>query len=74
MVYEGAAIPTLAGSYLFADYCSGRLWALDPAGGAVTEIARSTRQVSSIGADAAGEVYLLTFGGAILRVEAPEGR
>ena len=74
VVYEGAAIPALAGSYLFADYCSGRLWALDPAGGAVSEVARSTRRVASIGADAAGKVYLLTFDGAILRVEAPEGR
>ena len=74
VVYEGHDAPSLAGSYLFADYCSGRLWALAPAGGAVVEVARSPRQVASFGTDAQGEVYLLTFGGAILRIAAPDGQ
>ena len=33
VVYEGPGAPSLAGSYLFADYCSGRVWALEPGGG-----------------------------------------
>ncbi len=73
VVYEGRDAPSLAGSYLFADYCSGRLWALEPAAGAVVEIARSPRQVASFGTDARGEVYLLTFGGAILRIAPQSG-
>ena len=74
VVYEGLDAPSLAGSYLFADYCSGRVWALAPDSGSVSEVARSPRQVASFGTDAQGEVYLLTFGGAILRIAAPDGR
>ena len=74
VVYEGEDVPALAGSYLFANFCSGRLWALDPEGGSVAEVARSDRQVASIGTDARGEVYLLTFGGAILRIAPANGR
>ena len=29
VVYRGAAIPALRGGYLFSDYCSGTLWAID---------------------------------------------
>ena len=70
VVYRGEAIPALAGRYLFADFCSGRVWAMPAAGGAFAEIARSPRPVSSFGVDARGEVYLLTFGGPALRIEA----
>ena len=69
VVYRGEAIPALAGRYLFADFCSGRVWAMPAAGGAFAEIARSPRPVSSFGVDADGEVYLLTFGGPALRIE-----
>ena len=30
-VYRGSAQPALVGGYVFADYCSGRIWAIDPA-------------------------------------------
>ena len=73
VVYEGEDVPALAGSYLFTDFCSGRLWALAPDSGSVVEVARSERPVASFGTDAAGEVYLLTFGGAILRIAPRSG-
>ena len=31
VVYHGEAIPALRGDYLFSDYCSGTLWAIDAA-------------------------------------------
>ena len=68
VVYHGGAIPELAGHYLFSDFCSGRLWALPLDGGEVVEVAVSQRPVSSFGTDADGEVYVLTFGGAVLRI------
>ena len=68
VVYRGEAIPALVGHYLFADYCSGRLWALPIDGGAIVELDRLPGQVASFGTDAAGEVYVLTFGGAVLRI------
>ena len=38
-VYRGQAIPALAGTYLFSDYCTGTVWALkrDPGGKAERE-------------------------------------
>ena len=68
VVYRGEAIPALAGHYLFSDFCSGRLWAFPLDGGEVVEVAVSPRPVSSFGTDADGEVYVLTFGGAVLRI------
>ena len=68
VVYRGEAITALVGHYLFADFCSGRLWALPPGGGAVVELPTIPRPVSSFGTDASGEVYVLTFGGAVLRI------
>ena len=71
VVYRGKAIPALVGHYLFSDYCAGRLWALPPDGGEVVDLAVIHRPVSSFGADANGEVYILTFGGAVLRIDPP---
>lgn len=68
VVYRGEAIPALVGHYLFADYCSGRLWALPVDGGAIVELDRLPGEVASFGTDADGEVYVLTFGGAVLRI------
>jgi glucose/arabinose dehydrogenase len=59
-VYRGTTQPLLAGGYLFADYCSGRIWAIDPG---VTEpaepilVAESGATISSFGEDEAGEMY-----------------
>ena len=67
--YRGAAIPQLDGAYLFADYCSGRVWALEgnaEAGWRLLEIADLNRLVSSFGVDANGEVLMLTFGGPLV--------
>ena len=29
-VYRGSAIPDLQGWYVYGDYCTGEIWALDP--------------------------------------------
>ncbi len=68
VVYRGEAIPALVGHYLFADYCSGRLWALPVDGGAIVELDRLPGEVASFGTDADGEVHVLTFDGAVLRI------
>ncbi len=77
VVYRGARIPFLDGVYLFGDFCSGRVWALDndaDAGWRMIEIADLSWPMSSFGIDAAGEVHVLTFRGPILRlVEAESG-
>ena len=72
VVYRGRAVPALVGHYLFADWCTRRLWALPVDGGDVVEIGVTPRPVSGFAADAEGEVYLATFGGAALRIAPPE--
>ena len=75
VVYRGAELPWLAGAYLFADFCSGRVWALEARGEGweMRELAQLDAQIASFGVDAAGEVYLLTFREPILRLRAAGG-
>ena len=77
VVYRGVEIPWMDGLYLFGDFCSGQVWALvgdDKTGWRTTEIADLVRPLTSFGTDTAGEVYVLTFGGPILRlIEAEAG-
>ena len=68
VVYRGEELPALQGSYLFSDFCNGVIWALPPGGGEVIAISRSPDSVVSFGTDLLGEVYVLTFGGPILRI------
>jgi glucose/arabinose dehydrogenase len=73
-VYRGKAIPALAGTYLFSDYCTGAIWSLvrDAGGKAkVGTLLQSKVRVSSFGEDEAGEIYLCDHGGGrVLRLEA----
>ena len=70
VVYRGAELPWLQSAYLFADYCSGRVWALEEIAGewAMRELAHLDARIASFGIDAHGEVYILTFNGPILRL------
>ena len=77
IVYRGVQIPWLDGVYLFGDFCSGRIWALEgdsDAGWRMIEVADLDWGISSFGTDADGEVLVTTFGGPVLRlVEADAG-
>jgi len=71
-VYRGTAQPALAGWYVFADYCSGRFWVLDPAAsGPQTPVAAldSRRSISAIAPGPDGELYATDLGsGELLRI------
>jgi glucose/arabinose dehydrogenase len=60
MVYRGTAIPSLDGTYLYADYCSGRIWGLRKSNGhwISTELADTELSISTFGEDEAGEIYV----------------
>ena len=75
VVYRGGAIPALRGAYLFGDYCSGSLWAIDAAGGDQTpvKLLATGLSISSIGTDDAGEVYLTDLAGGTLQRLVPAG-
>lgn len=63
--YRGTTIPELAPAFVYSDYCSGILWALDLAGGRNLVLLDGLEGVTAIRADAAGELYVLEAGGAI---------
>lgn len=65
-VYRGEAIDGLKGLYLFGDFGSQALWALDPATGEKVSLGVKA-QVSSFAQGPDGEVYVLDYGGRLLR-------
>ncbi|MCY4113187.1 MAG: PQQ-dependent sugar dehydrogenase [Chloroflexi bacterium] len=70
-VYRGLSMPWLHGAYFFGDYCSGEVWALDGSadgGWRMSRIVELPYAISSFGIDSDGEIYVLTFGGPILRI------
>ena len=72
-VYRGARYPALQGAYLFSDYCTGRVWAIDPTAKRVDDpavVLESKRQISSFGEDANGELYVTDLSGTLLEVTA----
>lgn len=75
-VYRGERIPALQGVYLYGDWCTGTIWsAQQDAGGlwqAVVSL-ESGRSISSFGEDEAGELYLVDYGGEVLRFEPVTG-
>lgn len=78
VVYRGAEIPELYGHYLFSDYCGGYLRSF-PVEGPFdeprdwTDQVGNAGQVVSFGTDHAGEVYVLTASGSVLRLVAERG-
>lgn len=64
-VYRGTAFPELQGKYIYGDYASGKIWALQelPTGEILNElIAQHQRNdISSFGEDADGELYITGY-------------
>jgi glucose/arabinose dehydrogenase len=64
-VYGGQTYPGMQGIYFFGDYCSGRIWGLQPDGNSwlAHEFLDTLYTFSSFGEDEAGELYLIDRGG-----------
>lgn len=70
-VYRGKAIPSLQGTYFYADFISGRIWSLRNVNGQWSEPAQemdTELAISSFGEDQAGELYVLDYGGSVHRL------
>ncbi len=71
-VYRGSAIPELVGSYLFGDYCTARLWAVQISSGQVLfrdfGVAVPGGALASFAQDADGELYAMSLQGPVSRV------
>ena len=71
-VYRGCDIPSLRGTYFFADFGTSRIWSFLMNDGAVTEFTERTSEldppadainsISSFGEDALGEMYIVQRG------------
>lgn len=73
MVYRGCDFPGLYGRYLFADYCTGKIWSVIPNGNGgwtTTELANlDNNQFVSFGENDQGELFLAALGaGTIYRI------
>ncbi len=69
-VYRGPGVPELEGTYIYADFISGRVWALRYQGDISPEsmlLQDTDLNIASFGVDADNELYLCAFDGQIYR-------
>ena len=71
--YRGAALPELAGKFIFSDWPTGRIWALDTATGVRTSLMETNWQNAPLGfgQDMSGELYVISFKRILKLVRAP---
>ena len=78
-VYRGSAIPSLDGTYFFADYCTNKIWSLRYDGSTVYDYQDRTSEldpsgstsigaISGFGEDASGEIYICDLNGEVFKV------
>lgn len=75
-IYRGQSIPSLAGTYVYGDFCSGEIFALqnprrDRPFVEPRMILKTSLHISSFGEDAARELYVLDHNGAAYRLSPP---
>ncbi len=70
-VYRGEETPGLVGAYIYGDFVSGRIWALQLSEGGEpenTELLDTSLFIATFGEDEAGDVYIGAFDGRIYRL------
>jgi glucose/arabinose dehydrogenase len=70
-VYRGSAIPGLDGHYFFSDFCTGFIRSYTDGTGEVdwTPMTGAVAKVSGFGVGGDGELYVVSLGGTVFRVE-----
>ena len=69
-VYRGPSIPSLEGTYLYGDFCSGEVFGFRADGSerAIRLNIPVVSQLTSFGLDASGEAYVLSRAGGVFRI------
>lgn len=73
-VYRGSHIPELIGHYIFADFCSGRVWSTfrtEAGDWEMHQLLDTDLRLTSFGEDASGELYAVDANGGVYRVTSP---
>jgi len=72
LFYRGGGIPELFGKFIYGDFVSGRVWALEWNGANVTDNEEITRfgpsSVTTFGIDEDGEVYVCLIDGSVFKL------
>ena len=73
-VYRGTAIPSLIGTYVYADFCTSEIFGLRRDGDDVVNqlLAHTDLRIASFGEDNDGELYVLTQGEGIFLLQRDE--
>lgn len=66
-IYRGTELPSLIGKYVYGDFVSGRIWALDTANNTNELLLEPRLSIASFGTDNANELYVCDFGGTIYK-------
>ncbi len=76
-VYRGKKFPELYGKYVYGDYITGRVWALEgrePEKGEAQEIAQTSLQIICFGEGTDGELLVVDYAGGIYELEKQSSR
>jgi glucose/arabinose dehydrogenase len=71
-VYRGPALKSLTGKYIYADFGTGNIWALNagtPADPTNDKLLDSDLNIASFGVDQKNELYICSFDGKIYRLQ-----
>ena len=62
-VYRGTKIPALVGKFIYGDFGSGQIWAVDEGQGVPSLLVKSNAKISTFAQDSEGEVYVADYVG-----------
>lgn len=68
-VYRGVENASIQGKYIYGDFASGRIWALDEDGSNNELLSESGLSIASFGTDADQELYICAFDGSIYKFQ-----
>ncbi len=68
-VYRGNSVPGLVGKYIYADYCTSNIWALDANSASLQNefLLKVPGQITAFGVDQSNELYFCDFDGSIYK-------
>lgn len=67
-VYRGERIRGLYGSYVFGDFCSGKIWSFDPDTAETAELLDTDLDIASFAEDPDGELYVVSLDGRVYAI------